>query len=163
MRKYIKSRLAGDADCAEELDRLLELSGSGAVNITLPDISYLPKRKDAIILTAEDEALLRRRTIATLQLGEEAQAELREVHSIFGTLEYGYSAKNSYFTINDLGLSHYELRLLPEDGYKEIFKRLTCDSIDLKLIGETDGGMFCIKGFEPIPDDTIEQFYDDLL
>ena len=160
MRKYIKSRSAEDN--GEELDQLLELTSSDTVNVTLPDISYLPKRKDAIHLKPEDEILLQRRTIATLQLGEEAQVELgQNIHSVFGTLEHGYSIKNLYFTINDLGLSHYEVRFHAEE-YWEIFDRLACDPIDLKLIGEIDGGVFCIKGFEPASEDTFAEFYDEI-
>lgn len=162
MRTHIKCRLAGHVD-GDELNRLLERATFNAMDVSLPDIAYLPKRRDAIHLKEEDMTLLQERTIvATLELSEEAVAEMAGcVHSLYGILEHD-SPNYYYFTVNDLGLSHFILRFKAEDEYKEMFDRLTCEPIDLKLIGEIDDRVFYIKGYHPVPDGTFDKFYDEI-
>ena len=162
MKKHSKSRLADSKIDGDKLNSLLERATFNAMDVSLPDIAYLPKRRDAIHLKEEDMTLLQGGAIAILELSEEAVAEMAGcVHSLYGTLEHD-SPNYYFFTVNDLGLSHFILRFKAEAEYREIFERLTCEPIDLKLIGEIDDSVFYIKGYRPVPNGTFDKFCDEI-
>lgn len=146
----------------DELNVFLEHTAD-AVDLTLPDISFLHRRRSAVHLTPGNAALLAGDPIASLEVnrnpnGWEISEELR---SLYGMLEY--DSKDSYFfTLHDAGWPNMLLRFRPEETYRDVFERLTRDEpMRIELIGELlDEIVFSVKGFRPLAESAFSQFYD---
>lgn len=128
----------------------------------LPDISCLHRRRNAVHLAPENAARLACETIATIDLGWNAEWELAEnTHSILGILERERKSFY-YFTIHDAGWPNAKLRFQPENWYNDFFERLTNEPINLEVFGEVENSLFFIKGIRPVSNATFEELHQIL-